>query len=246
LFVADKITSRWIFSDAVTVYLDLSPDTGRFHSAISTPASFCCSQTDIFTKEMDQETMKTSDISFDEFLNRFETKILVCHGYPQNLLSMPPSEVNHFIRVPIHEFELIEDFNRLANVKLVWYENASGKSVNYNDSEAKHLELHNEIDEKAYPPGEKEKITRLIENLKINGLTQDIELISVTDTKLDEEIIVDGVHRAIAIYHCFQKEQNVIKKMLSSSRYGIYLINLQSPEASVFFQCDFSNFHRQK
>jgi hypothetical protein len=158
---------------------------------------------------------------------------------------MPPSRVSHFIRIPVNKFESIEDFDRLTNVKLVWYENSSGKSVKYNDSEARNLELNEVIGEKAYPQGEKEEITKIIENFKKNGLSQDIELISITDTRLNEEIIVDGVHRAIAIYHCFQKEQDVVKEMLSSSHNGIYLINLQSSEASTFFSCDFLNFRKK-
>lgn len=190
--------------------------------------------------------MKTSGLSFDEFFNRFDPEIRVIHDYPQNLHSMPTSQVCHPVRISVNQFEVIEDFRRLTNIKLVWYKNSSEKSVNYDNPDAKHLELNTETDESAYPLGEKEEIRKLIENFKINGLTQDIELISVKDTKLNEEIIVDGVHRAIAIYHCFKNERDVIKKMLYSSHFGIYLINFQSSEASTYFSRDFLNFNREK
>jgi hypothetical protein len=185
--------------------------------------------------------MKTNDFSYDEFLKSYDEKITVCRLYNQ----IPHSKVIKFVRIQKNQFDLSEDFDRLENLKLVWYQNASGKSVGWSDVDARHIELKNENDEKAYRSEDKEKISKLIEDFKVNGLKKDLEIISVTDSKLDKEIIIDGVHRAIAIYRLYQKEPDVIKQLLSS-QHGIYLINFQSPAAALFFPYDFLSFYWQK
>lgn len=186
--------------------------------------------------------MRTDDLSYDEFLKSFDSRITVCRLYPQ----MQPLKVKNFVRIQKIKFDSLKDFERLEKLKLVWYKNASGKTVDWTNEDATNIELKNENDEEAYRPNDKDKITKCINAFKGEGLTKDIEIISATDSKLDEEIIVDGVHRAVAIYRLFQKEPDVLKKLLSSQLHGIYLINFQSPAASIFFPCDFLNFYRQK
>jgi hypothetical protein len=187
--------------------------------------------------------METNDLPFDEFLNRFDPKITVYRLY-NNLI--PPLKIKNYVKVHKIKFNSLKDFDRFENLKLVWYKNTAGKSAGWADVDSKHIELKNENDQEAYPAGHKEKIMDLIEDFRTNGLKKDIEIISVTDSKLDEEIIVDGVHRAVAIYRCFQKEPDIIKNLLSSQHLGIYLINFRSPAASIFFPCDFLNFYRSK
>ena len=150
------------------------------------------------------------------------------------------------MRIQKIKFDSLKDFERLENLKLVWYKNAAGKTVDWTDEDARNIELKNKNDEEAYQPNDKDKITKCINAFKDEGLTKDIEIISVTDSKLDEEIIVDGVHRAVAIYRLYQKEPKVIKKLLSSQLHGIYLINFQSMAASIFFPCDFLNFYSNR
>ena len=184
--------------------------------------------------------MKMSELSFNEFLNSFDQKITVCRIYR----CIPPSIISNKVKIQKNKFESLKDFKNLTNLKLVWYKNEHKDPTNWDGRDAKHIELKNDSDEIAYPKNAKKEIGKLIESFKKNGLTENIEIISVSDLSIGEEIIVDGVHRAVALYRLLQKEPNEIDKLLLSPHYGIYLINLRSSAASILFPCDFFNFYK--
>jgi len=179
--------------------------------------------------------MKIEYITFDEFKPYIQL-ITVWH-----LLSMLPHlKIKDFVKIQKIKLETFEDFILLKNAKLVWYENATAEKVNWDAEDAQNIKLEDE----AVSPAN-ENITDLIQSFKVQGLTKDIEIISVTDSRLKEEVIVDGVKRGVALYHIFLNNPEVINSLIASPNFSIYLINFQSPAASIFFPCDFLNFYRE-
>jgi hypothetical protein len=180
--------------------------------------------------------MKIEHITLDEFKSYIQS-ITVCHL----LSSIPHSKIKDFVKIQKIKLETLRDFIRLENTKLVWYKNATGEKVGWDAEDAKNIELK---DEAACPTDE--NIVGLIESFKAQGLTKDIKIISVTDSKLNEEVIVDGVKRGVALYHCFLNKPEVINSLIAPSQgFGIYLINFQSPASSIFFPLDFLNFYEK-
>ena len=187
--------------------------------------------------------MLVEEVSYEEFLLKYDplvdSKITVIRCYRQ----FPQQKVKNLVKIQKITFESLQDFGRLEKTKLVWYKDFTGKTVDWTHLEAKHIELKNENHEQACQIDHKEKIFRYIASFKNDGLIKDVTIISVLDPLINKEIIVEGVHRAVAIYHLLHSEPDVVQKLLFSSRYRVYLINFHSPAASIFFPCDFLNFY---
>jgi len=147
------------------------------------------------------------------------------------------------------------DFEVLSSSKLPWYKNSSNKRVEWSDIDCINLtikeraerfrdnQMGNKIEEDL-DSLEDDEIEKWVDNLK-NGLTDNIYIISIKDLLIKQRLILDGVHRFVALYYlCLENEESLLK--LLDSDYGIFFIEFESRVGGFFCPCDFMNLYFNK
>jgi hypothetical protein len=132
------------------------------------------------------------------------------------------------------------DFEDLSSSKLPWYKDSSNKLVEWHDVECINLTVK-EAAERFRDNQMGNKIKEHVDNLKI-GLTCDIYIISINDLSIKQRLILDGVHRFVALYYLYLENEESLLKLLDSY-YGIFLIEFESRVGGVFCPCDFMNLY---
>ena len=132
------------------------------------------------------------------------------------------------------------DFDDLSSSKLPWYKNSSNKRVEWSDIDCINLTIK-EAAERFRDNQMGNKIKEHVDNLKI-GLTSDIFIISINDLSIKQRLILDGVHRFVALYYLYLENEESLLKLLDSD-YGIFLIEFESRVGGFFCPCDFMNLY---
>jgi len=142
------------------------------------------------------------------------------------------------------------DLEVLSSSKLPWYKDSSNKRVEWSDIDCIKLKIKeraeifmlNQMGNKMteyLDSIEDEEIEKWVENLK-NGLTGNIPIISINDLSIKQRLILDGVHRFVALYYLYLENEETLSKLLDSD-YGIFFIEFESPVGGVFCPWDFMN-----
>ena len=147
-------------------------------------------------------------------------------------------KLNECLRIEKNQMVNIEDINRLGRYKLVWYKDANGNKKDWSDSGAFSMALAS--DQKLIQ--QRQGVPELIASLK-KGLSKNIEIVVVHDETINETVIIDGVHRATALYSLLTESTEMIDTILNST-FSLYEVKLVSKVAGLLFPFDFLNLYQ--
>jgi len=181
------------------------------------------------------------NLTIDEFNSEHLNDIKVMHsfGFFQDNPGM-----HQLLKIQKIKLKNIDDFKKLGESKIVWYRDKKNNlRTEWDNPDARNIVLKDESsarldDQKDF------KVMEMVNSLKTNGLTKKINIIVAHDETLKENVIVDGVHRAVALFYLLLNHQSNLKELLESD-FGIYLITLRSPNIGKYFPADFLHIHRK-
>lgn len=182
--------------------------------------------------------MKTTSLTVEEF-KKYIPRVKCINLFHYNLINTAKlAEVSKVSKV---EFEKPEDLEQLKTDKLVWYVNDLNERVYWNEVKARNLTLHEEA-ASYLNKAMNQKLSQTVKSLR-DGLTMDVEIVSIHDSTYNERVIVDGIYRAVALYYLYLTERETVEKLLQSV-HRIYSVIFHSPAGALLFPCDFINIAR--
>jgi hypothetical protein len=129
------------------------------------------------------------------------------------------------------------DLEKIGELKLVRYKDQKNCLCSWENEGAENLKLLE--DYQLLVDNNDENVGDLIKSLR-NGLTGNIEIIVAVDGLSNEKIIVDGIHRIVALFYLLFNDHEAISKIFESE-YKIYIIEIKSRNMRSLFPCDFVN-----
>lgn len=134
--------------------------------------------------------------------------------------------------VTAYEFDEVGDFSSYWFYNLPWHY-VKNKSVGWHVPSARNYTISK------YTRKRNKRVTKILNSLK-RGLRKDINIIVLYDESIGEFLIVDGSHRAVALYRLYQSSKASARRLIES-KYRIRIIEFASPVAACFCPLDFMN-----
>lgn len=135
------------------------------------------------------------------------------------------------------------DFEKLAEYYLVWYNPDSNKESGYCSKDSISYVVNEYIkmfqDKKArLTLPRNDKVSDMIQKLK-HGWNYDIEIIVAYDTSKNISLIVDGTNHALALYYLSSHKQTLLQELLKINN-NINLCQMRSSQCRNIFSHDFA------
>ncbi len=197
---------------------------------------------------MKEETLSIEQYS-DIFYNAFDSvkgkRVVNVIGIPLSTRKM--KELGSARKLVI---ESLADLKSLQRTNLVWYRNKNNNDpVMWDTPDSINLILREaaeiyKVDPSWYNKVHLKKFNDLLESLK-NGLTANVEIISIFDATLNVRLAVDGLTRLVALYHLYLYEKYLLAKLLESA-YKITIVEYVTKLGWAICPCDFMALYRHK
>jgi hypothetical protein len=138
------------------------------------------------------------------------------------------------------EFTHIQDFKALGSFYIPKYIDHNSSLTDYSNPNSTILKIKEWwllLDDGSL---DRVKVNKLIEDLRSSvGLVENIEIILAKNSNLGKSLIVDGVHRALALYWLEINCSTTIEIILRSPFYKIKTVSLISQNIREVFHYDF-------
>ena len=131
-----------------------------------------------------------------------------------------------------------DDIGCLGGIRIPWYRDENYNHIAHRDPRRIHIRIGNAGDLESLSREQQRGLQKLTSSIRNYGLTRNINIVLAVDAKTGKSLVVDGVHRAMALFSIYSQNPSSCKKLFSG-KYRVSLVIIQSDKIRKLFRCDF-------